>query len=131
MAKPFKVQLADAVQDVKNVTLRTFRLSVNEAFISVAVNTPVDLGTAINSWYCNLGNVNGGEGARQANKSGQDSINAIYAATEKLRLGDSVLLYNNLPYIQRLEDGWSQQGSGMVKTTVAAWPQIVARNSRG
>ena len=131
MAKSFKVQLDKAIKEVENITLDTFRLSVNEAFISVVNNTPVDTGTARNSWFTNLGNSNGGEGARSGDMSGSASISAIYAATEKARLGDSILLYSNLPYIERLEDGWSDQGSGMVKLAVADWPQIVARNSRG
>ena len=131
MAQSFKVQLDKAIKQVENITLDTFRLSVNEAFISVVNNTPVDTGAARNSWFTNLGNSNGGEGARTVNASGQDSINAIYATTEKARLGDAILLYSNLPYIERLEDGWSDQGSGMVKLAVAEWPQTVARNSRG
>ena len=127
----FKVQLDKAIKEVENITLETFRLSVNEAFVSVVNNTPVDTGAAKNSWFTNLGNSNGGEGARSGDRSGGASISAIYATTEKARLGDSILLYSNLPYIERLEDGWSEQGSGMVKLAVAAWPQIVARNSRG
>lgn len=128
----FKVQLDKAIKQVENVTLETFRLSVNEAFVSTVNNTPVDKGQARNSWFVNLGGTNGGEGARPGKQSGQDSINAIYAETEKLRLGDSILLYSNLPYIERLEDGYSDQApSGMVKLAVAAWPQTVARNSRG
>lgn len=132
MAQSFKVQLDKAIKQVENITLETFRLSVNEAFISAVSKTPVDQGIARNSWFCNLGNSNGGQVAREGDSSGQGSINAIYDATSKTRLGDSVLLYNNLPYIERLEDGYSDQApSGMVKLTVAAWPQIVARNSRG
>lgn len=131
MAQSFKVQLDKAIKQVENITLETFRLSVNEAFISVVNNTPVDTGAARNSWFTNLGNSNGGEGARGGDRSGGASINAIYATTEKARIGDSILIYSNLPYIERLEDGWSEQGSGMVKLTVAEWPQIVARNSRG
>ena len=131
MAQSFKVQLDKAIKEVENITLETFRLSVNEAFISVVNNTPVDTGAARNSWFTNLGNSNGSEGARLGKESGQDSINMVYDTTEKAKLGDSILLYSNLPYIDRLEDGWSDQGSGMVKLAVAEWPQTVARNSRG
>lgn len=132
MAKSFKVQLDSAIKDVENITLDTFRLSANEAFISAVLKTPVRDGFAKNSFFCNIGNNNGGEiGRSTPDSSGGESIAAINAATSKLRLGDSVLLYSNLPYIERLEDGYSDQApAGMVKTTVAEWPQIVARNSR-
>lgn len=133
MAQAFKVQLDKAIKQVENITLETFRLSVNEAFISVVNNTPVDTGAARNSWFTNLGNNNGGESGRGGDKSGGASINAIHATTEKARLGDSVLLYSNLPYIGLLESGTlsDQAPNGMVKLAVAAWPQTVARNSRG
>lgn len=128
----FKVQIDKAIKQVENITLETFRLSVNEAFVMTVDETPFRDGIARNSWHVNLGGSNHGEGARVGKESGQDSINAVYAESEKLRLGDSILLYSNLPYIERLEDGYSDQApSGMVKLTVAAWPQIVARNSRG
>ena len=129
----FKVQLDKAIKEVENITVDTFRLSVNEAFISVVNKTPVDKGQAKNSFFVNLGGSNGGEVGRSGpDKSGGDSINAIQAETTRLRMGDSILLYSNLPYIERLEDGYSDQApTGMVKTTVADWPQIVARNSRG
>ena len=117
---------------MENITLETFRLSVNEAFVSVVNNTPVDKGQARNSWFVNLGSSAGTEEGRGLSRSGQDSINAIYAETEKLRLGDSILLFSSLIYMRRLEDGHSDQApSGMFKLAVAAWPQIVARNSRG
>lgn len=40
----------------------------------------------------------------------------------------SVLISNNLPYAQRLEDGWSDQAPiGMVKVTVAEFQSIVKK----
>jgi hypothetical protein len=133
MAKKFSLQLADAIKDVENITLDTFRLSVNEAFVSIVAKTPFRDGFAKNSFFSNLGNNNAGEVGREVpDKSGAASIANINATVSKTRLGDSVLIYSNLPYIERLEDGYSLQApSGMVKTTVAEWPQIVARNSRG
>ena len=62
---------------------------MNETFVRTVEITPFRDGIARNSWFVNLGGTNGGEGARPGKQSGQDSINAIYAETSKLRLGDS------------------------------------------
>ena len=128
----FKRELSLAINEVKEITTQDWRRSINEAFLSVILKTPVDKGAAINSWFTNLGGTNGGEGERQASRSGDDSIRAMQSEVNRAELGGRVLLYNNLPYIERLEDGYSLQApAGMVKTTVADWPQIVARNTRG
>lgn len=128
----FKRELNFAIDEVKEITTQDWRRSVNEAFLSVILKTPVDTGVALNSWFSNLGNNNGGEGERSPSTSGSDSIAAMQATVSKSELGGQALLYNNLPYIERLEDGYSLQAPvGMVKTTLADWPQIVARNTRG
>lgn len=128
----FKRELSLAVDEIKQITTEDWRRSLNEAFLSVILKTPVDKGQAINSWFCNLGNNNGGEGARPPSKSGDQSIKAMRSTVGNAQLGGRVLLYSNLPYIERLEDGYSLKApSGMVKTTVADWPQIVRRNTRG
>ena len=128
----FKRELDLAISQVKEITTQDWRRAVNEAFLSVILKTPVDSGAAVNSWFSNLGNNNGGEGERAPSTSGSDSISAMQITVNKAELGDQVLLYNNLPYIERLEDGYSLQApAGMVKGVVADWPQIVARNTRG
>lgn len=46
------------------------------------------------------------------------------------RVGGTFTLYSNLPYMKRLEDGWSRQaGDGMVKVAEANWDAIVRSNS--
>lgn len=50
--------------------------------------------------------------------------------TTTLRVGDSVYITNNLPYILPLEHGWSAQApAGMVKVTVSEFKNIVRRNT--
>ena len=128
----FKRELKFAVDEISKITTEDWRKSLNEAFLSTILKTPVDTGAARNSWYTNLGATNNGEGARGDDRGGSGSIKQMQAEVSKAELGGRVLLYNNLPYIERLEDGYSDQApAGMVKTTLADWPQIVARNTRG
>ena len=48
---------------------------------------------------------------------------------QTLKLGDSIYVLNNLPYIIPLEHGHSSQApAGMVKVTVSEFPRIVVSN---
>lgn len=58
--------------------------------------------------------------------SGNAAITAGAAVLKKAKLGTVVYLMNNLPYAQRLEEGWSKQAPvGMVRVTVAEFLGIV------
>ena len=80
------------------------------AYDSVTVKTPVDTGRARGNWNIGAGN---------ADLSTTDQTSA---QRSNLTKGDGekvIYITNNLPYIQRLEDGWSEQTpSGMVGVTM-------------
>lgn len=81
----------------------------------VVIKTPVDTGTAQNSWGVEIGD----EPSDEAQTSG--SPTTIEAA--KIRqadLGDVIHIFNNVRYIRPLENGHSQQApQGMVSVTLA------------
>ncbi len=116
----FTTELKQATGSINKTIDKTWRKSVAKAFNQVIETTPFDTGRARGSWL--MGDNNNGD-------IGEQQLNI----TETLvpAIGSSVLLYSNLPYIELLEDGYSDQApSGMVKTTVASWPNIV-RSSGG
>lgn len=115
----FARELKQAAGSINKQIDRTWRKSVAKAFNQVITSTPFDTGQARRSWLMGDNN-DGSVGATQLN------------ITERMvpAVGGSVLLYSNLPYIERLEDGSSNQApNGMVKTTVASWPNIVRSES--
>ena len=63
-------------------------------------------------------------------KSGSISMGRIDTKLiGKKMAGNSHFLANNLPYAQRLEEGWSNQApQGMVQLTVIKWQSIVDRS---
>ena len=85
---------------------------------NVSVRTPVDTGTLRASWTPGLNRL----GA--ANAGGN-----IFAAAQKMQLGDDYYLVNSQPYGPAIEYlGHSNQApSGMLRVSVAEWPGIVAR----
>lgn len=86
--------------------------------------TPVDTGRARGNWHADIGRPRRTV-TDAVDPSGGGTIAAASAATAQLAVGRSWFLTNGLPYIRRLEDGWSLQApSGMVKVTIAELRQL-------
>ncbi|ENU92096.1 hypothetical protein F971_01983 [Acinetobacter vivianii] len=85
----------------------------------VIVSTPVDTGTARANWKAsNTPDLR--YDLKDQDKSGQGTINKTYVFfSQNAKLGSLIYLQNNLPYIERLENGWSDQApQGMVSTSM-------------
>lgn len=100
------------------------KLSVDAAVVSICVQasneiinrTPIDKGTARGNWFAEINGTSKdidldrreGEAKADAEQKAQKAAGNIFTLT------------NNLPYIRRLEYGWSKQNpSGMVRVVVA------------
>lgn len=129
MAKGFTQQLRIAVDASKDDLDDVLSSSVI-ALMSVAIiKTPIDKGRARNNWFVQLGDKNVGNFERKEDRSGKGSLDDLRFTANNLTAGGSILLYNNLPYIERLENGYSEQAAaGMVRSAVASWSQIVESN---
>lgn len=106
--------------------LEQTRLAVIEiaqrALLGVVTKTPVDTGQAKSNWFVTIGSV-GFEISTQIDRTGQVSISrgneviATYLAREDFPI---ISIHNSLPYINRLENGYSNQApAGMVAVTIA------------
>lgn len=114
----FATQLRSATGQMAQAMNTTWKRSVLQAFTSTIIRTPVDTGAARNSWLMG-----------QSNDGGIGDVTLSINGQQIPDIGGSVLLYSNLPYIERLEDGYSTQApAGMVKVTVNQWPGIVRSN---
>jgi hypothetical protein len=59
-------------------------------------------------------------------KIGKATVAKSEAVTMGVKAGDTITLVNNLPYAQRLENGWSGQApNGMVSLTAQEFQQVV------
>lgn len=114
----FTAELGAAIKGVNDNLDKVWRKSVAEAFNQTVQATPVDTGAAKASWLAADNNT----GA-----TGTTELNVL--PSQVPQVGGSWLLFSNLPYIERLEDGYSLQAPvGMVKPVVARWPSIVRSN---
>jgi hypothetical protein len=103
------------IEENADAMVRKVALAVDSA---VVIATPVDTGRARSNWQVNLGGP--ASGTRDAlDQSGQAAIAEGQTRIAQYRGGSAIHITNNLPYIGRLNDGWSAQApSGFVEKAV-------------
>jgi hypothetical protein len=103
------------------------RKVVFEMFRKIVLKTPVDEGRARSNWQPSIGSPATGT-FDTLDKDGNATIAKAKAILATANAGDTIYLSNNLPYIRRLEEGYSQQApAGMVALTVQEFAAIVKR----
>lgn len=95
-----------------------------QTFSGIVLKTPVDTGRARASWVIGinrpLNSPDFPEGRKMSAAEAQSIANRQLATLGRLKPYDTVFISNNLPYIEYLEDGSSEQApSGMVAVTLA------------
>lgn len=104
---------------------QTGRAIALELFRSVILGTPVDTGRARGNWQTSLWNPKGGEVERDMSAALQETARE----TSAFGMGKLIYLANNLPYIYRLEFGWSKQAPGGMARKNAARIQSIVRKA--
>ncbi len=81
-----------------------------EVFRRVIMQTPVRSGRARGNWQASIGSPALGE-FESLDKDGNATIQKMIAEVARWKPEDNLpaFITNNLPYIQRLNDGWSKQ----------------------
>jgi len=124
--------MATFASGIKGYAKRT-GLSIDKAVIAVCAKasteiirkTPVDTGRARGNWFATIGNTS--TDTSEVRTDGEAIGDAI--TTSMKASGNIFYLTNNLPYIRRLEYGYSKQAiNGMVRLTIAEIEQDLQRN---
>lgn len=111
------MSMSDIVSRTNSRVDTQIRKATIELFSSVVKGTPVDTGRARGNWQCTIGNA-ATDQVEHTDKSGAGAISDI-VATVPVKSGVVVWLANNVPYIQKLEYGSSQQApAGMVRINI-------------
>jgi hypothetical protein len=124
----FAVDLANVANRIGQGLEKTRQAVVLELFGSVIEGTPVDTGRARGNWQTSI-NTPKDSAIGRLDPSGR----AAGAELESNlgQLGDTVYMANNLPYAERLEEGYSRQApAGMVRTNFARVEQILKDKAR-
>ena len=140
MAASFTDQLRAEAAAIDKALKDTVRVVAIECFGGVIMGTPVGNpslwqapappgytgGTARANWQLTNGAPAQGEVA--ATDSGTATRSAVTSEIPRLQYTGKFTLANNLPYIERLENGWSTQApQGMVKLNVARVEPMIPR----
>lgn len=103
---------------------RAVRKITLDAFSNVIMMSPVDTGRFRGNWQTAIGSAPDGT-LEAVDPAGNVVIAKVKGVTAGMEPGDVIYMANNLPYAQRLEDGYSQQApAGMVKLTVQRFQPI-------
>ncbi len=104
-------------------TVRRVALAADQA---VVMATPVDTGRARSNWIVRIGEAS--SEVREAAEVGSVLAEG-QAVISQYKGGSSIHITNNLPYINRLNEGWSAQApSGFVETAVQIATEAVGKS---
>lgn len=115
-------QKGSKIADNADRLVRRCALAIDAA---VVLATPVDTGRARGNWQVEVGQAPAGELAT-TDKGGGGTIAAGKAVIDGYKGGSGIYITNNLPYIERLNEGWSAQApAGFVEQAVNVGVQAV------
>ena len=118
------------MKDFENMTAekseKLFRKVCFDLSNSIIMDTAVDKGTARGNWQPDINSIQN-DVLEVEDKSGNATVAKVASQTNNLKLGQYFTLTNNLPYILRLEYGWSKTKSsnGMVGINVMRFQNFV------
>jgi hypothetical protein len=110
-------KFAEAVNLKTTIVVRKIALDILR---SVVLKTPVDTGRARGNWFVSVGDPVA-KTTESVDTTGGTTINAGAVEINSASGDNSIFITNNLPYIGRLENGYSKQApAGMVAVTMAS-----------
>ena len=105
------------------------RATLFEVSTAIIKYTPADTGRARGNWQASIGRGATKEIAVNNQRSGEAKAIADVDQNVSVAVGDLYYLTNNVPYIERLEFGWSKQApSGMVRKNLQNFNRLLAKN---
>lgn len=98
---------ARGIGENTQIAVRKAAVAADSALV---LSTPVDTGRARGNWRTSIGSPNEVELAVQGTQAAQDALDEGVRVAGDWRLGmGSIFITNNVPYIMRLDKGWSEQ----------------------
>jgi allantoicase len=119
-AKDFSLKLNKQVLDTNEKIEDAIQVIAMDSLRGVVQKSPVDTGRFRGNWIVSVDSPNLTE-TQQTDVNGSATINKGMAAIEAFDINNSrIYIQNNLPYGNRLENGWSKQApNGMVALTLS------------
>jgi len=126
----FSLDVSKFCEDAKENNCEIIRATAIALFRSVILGTPVDTGRARANWFASGASASN-EINESGDKSGNVTIEEMTTRVQALKDSEVIQLTNNLPYIKRLEDGYSGQApAGMVKVNILRFEKLLAAEAK-
>jgi len=101
-----------------------------DIFGNIIKKTPVDTGRAKGSWVSSI-NSPSSSVLNTVDKNGSVALNNAAQTVSAWDGDDTIWIVNNLPYIRRLEYGWSLQAPvGMLRLSVREYKAFIEKAAR-
>jgi len=120
-AKQFTLQLNKEIADTEEKIEDAISLIAMDSLRGVVMKSPVDTGRFRGNWIVSKNAANT-TSSQVTDKNGGQTITKGSGVidTFEMNTDSRIIIQNNLPYANRLENGWSKQApNGMVALTVA------------
>ena len=116
-------------QKIDRTLNQGIRATLFEVSTAIIKDTPADTGRARGNWQASVGRGATGDVSVGSVRSGEAKAIADVDQTVSVAVGDLYYLTNNLPYIERLEYGWSKQApGGMVRKNMQNFNRLFVKN---
>jgi len=107
------------------------RATILELSTAIIKDTPAKTGRARGNWQASIGRGATGEVSVVNKRAGEAKAISNVNQKASVAVGDLYYLTNNVPYIERLEYGWSKQApGGMVRKNMQNFNRLLAKNIR-
>jgi len=131
MAKSFELQMKEFENMTTEKSELLFKKVCFDLSNSIIMDTAVDKGTARGNWQPDINSIQN-DVLEIEDKSGNATVAKVASQTNNLKLGQYFTLTNNLPYILRLEYGWSKKSpQGMLGINVMRFQNFVNQANKG
>jgi len=122
------------IEAFKNKAEKAASAIVRGSFLAIVgkiiVRTPVDTGRLRGNWITTVNNPSTRQ-LSDKDKSGRKAVGFAKETSKAFKLGESLFMVNNLPYVGPIENGSSQQApSGMVKVSILGLQGVVSALAR-
>ena len=126
MAKRFELQMKEFENMTAEKSELLFKKVCFDLSNSIIMDSPVDSGRLRGNFQPEINSIQN-DVLEIDDKSGSATVAKVASQTNNLKLGQYFTLTNNLPYILRLEYGWSKSKSpnGMVGINVMRFQNFV------
>ena len=127
----FSLSMNELLKQVNGNVENVVKKSVFDLTSAIIKDTPTDTSRAKNNWLISF-NTPIDDVSNKLDNSGNI---AISEASQKIFNNKVPMVYwiqNNLPYIERLEYGWSKQSpQGMVRINILRFNEFFKQNTKG